>query len=514
MTVAELVAKLSIKVDQGSLAKANSALTRLRSGLSRLTTMAAAGFVGMGGAIASVAVGLKKLTTVGDTYLGGLSKIRQMVKDPWTQERVTDKLFAGAQEVGVEFGTHAQLFQNIGKAATDMGKSFEDAVGITNTLSKAIASSGASGAGADAALQQLGQALGANRFSGQEFNSVLEQAPIVIDLIAKNLGKTRGEMRKLADSGKLTAKVILTAFEQQKGAVDAAFADRIEPVEASFVRLKNKISKSLGELMQNPKVRQGLSELVDRIGQAVDWLMKKFEQVTLFIAEHGDEVKKGLKALAVVFGVFGAAAAAAWILATWPLLLLGAAIAATVVYWDDITAAVDRFFEKHRLLKEVILQSGRVLKWLAGAVVTAIKGSFGFVWGIIKQIFDAVATVGNAILGIAESIYNAFAFVFNWISENYDATIGKIADGLDWLLGGSVAEAKANVQADESIRKIREKAAVNRAAGNTNNSTANTTNTMAVTINAPGGNPQEISKHLDGWWDRKMVGAKAGTSVK
>jgi len=45
-------------------------------------------------------------------------------------------------------------------------------------------------------LIQLGQGFAAGALRGQEFMSVAEQAPAILDVLSKGLGKTRGELKK------------------------------------------------------------------------------------------------------------------------------------------------------------------------------------------------------------------------------------------------------------------------------------------------------------------------------
>lgn len=94
---------------------------------------------------------------------------------------------------------------------------------MTETVSKAVAISGASSASAEAALTQFGQALTSGSFRGDEFNSVIEQTPALAQAIAKGLGVTTGELRQMANNGKLTSDVLVKALEKAKSSVDSKF---------------------------------------------------------------------------------------------------------------------------------------------------------------------------------------------------------------------------------------------------------------------------------------------------
>lgn len=63
-----------------------------------------------------------------------------------------------------------------------------------------------------AALMQLSQALGSGVLQGDEFKSIAEAAPILLDTIAEYMGKSRAEIKKLGSEGQLTADVIFKAI--------------------------------------------------------------------------------------------------------------------------------------------------------------------------------------------------------------------------------------------------------------------------------------------------------------
>jgi lambda family phage tail tape measure protein len=93
-------------------------------------------------------------------------------------------------------------------------KEIEDAfVGFT-------AAARASGATADEsrfALVQLKQALGSGILQGDELRSIREQAPAVGQAIAKEMGVTIGELKKLGEQGKITTDVVIRALAKLRG---------------------------------------------------------------------------------------------------------------------------------------------------------------------------------------------------------------------------------------------------------------------------------------------------------
>ena len=63
---------------------------------------------------------------------------------------------------------------------------------------------------------QLNQALGSGRLAGEEFNSINEATPQLLDEVANVLGVARGELKQLAADGKITSQVLIQALTNIK----------------------------------------------------------------------------------------------------------------------------------------------------------------------------------------------------------------------------------------------------------------------------------------------------------
>ncbi len=90
----------------------------------------------------------------------------------------------------------------------------EDAfVGFT----AAARAGGSTATESSAALLQLKQALGSGVLQGDELRSIREQAPAAAQAIAREMGVTIGELKKLGSEGKITTDIVLRALARLKG---------------------------------------------------------------------------------------------------------------------------------------------------------------------------------------------------------------------------------------------------------------------------------------------------------
>lgn len=225
--------------------------------------------LGRFGAAAAGAFSVREAAMLADSYTSASNRIRQLTKDTAEFTYVQSQLFAVAQKTGSEYALTVELYQKVGKAALAMGKSQGEAIKLTETITMAIKASGAEGASAAAALQQLGQALDGGVLRGEEFNSVNEQAPILLDMLGRSLGKTRGELRKMAEQGELTAEIVVNGLQKQAPAAAEAFSKRLPTITEQWTRFKNELSKTFGEFAANANVAEAFKVVMAAIADTM-----------------------------------------------------------------------------------------------------------------------------------------------------------------------------------------------------------------------------------------------------
>jgi tape measure domain-containing protein len=81
-------------------------------------------------------------------------------------------------------------------------------------FSAAVRNSGATAQESSAALIQLKQALASGVLQGEELRSIREQAPLVAQAIAAEMGVTIGELKELGAEGKITTDIVLNALNR------------------------------------------------------------------------------------------------------------------------------------------------------------------------------------------------------------------------------------------------------------------------------------------------------------
>src|SRR5215204_1784445 len=170
------------------------------------------GDVGALAGAVSIATGVGYIVQQTNAYQTLQQRLQAVTKTKEEAIAVEERLYKISRDTLAPIESSVILYQRFAPTVQRLGIEQEGLYDIITNLNKAMTLSGASTAEATGALIQLSQAFGANRLSGQELNSVLEQLPIVADVIATQVGITRDQLRKVANEGNITSDELIKAF--------------------------------------------------------------------------------------------------------------------------------------------------------------------------------------------------------------------------------------------------------------------------------------------------------------
>ena len=126
---------------------------------------------------------------------------------------------------------------------------------------------GATASESAGAFLQLSQALGSGVLRGQELNSILEQAPLIAQAIATEMGVTVGALKKLGEEGKINSEIVIAAL----GRVEREGADQLTEAlkgpAAAIKSFQNAAEDVQVALTQDiiPEMAKSFRELADLI---------------------------------------------------------------------------------------------------------------------------------------------------------------------------------------------------------------------------------------------------------
>ena len=211
---------------------------------------------------AALGVAATKAVKYADAFTSINNKLKLATADSEQLTIVTDKLFESSNNTGSSIEASVELYAKLERSTRTLGISQDKLLNITDSINKAFIISGASTAEASGAIRQLGQALSSGALRGEEFNSISEGAPIIMEAITKATGKTQGQLRKLAAEGKITSKVLIESLERYKKKIDKDYAT----AQKTFAQ---KLEKSTNEVIRFVGESKSLNLAVDNIGDAL-----------------------------------------------------------------------------------------------------------------------------------------------------------------------------------------------------------------------------------------------------
>lgn len=246
------------------------------------------------GALASLGIGLgaKELIEAADSYAMLSAKIQQSTKDSGNFEQAISGVHQIALQTNSTLDNTGALFTRLNTVAKDMGQSQQFALDMTSAVTKAIQLGGSSTQEAEAAVQQFIQAMQGGVLRGEEFNSIMESGYGLAEALAKGLGVTTGELRKMAENGELSAERVLAALAKQKAGVDAQYAEMPLTIGNALQKIATSWQILIGEMDQasgaSATVAQWLSVLADNLN-IVEVLLNDIGDGFVWF---GDQLKK------------------------------------------------------------------------------------------------------------------------------------------------------------------------------------------------------------------------------
>lgn len=330
--------------------------------------------------------GVKALVGLSDTMAQTSARLNMVNSQFGTTLDLNQMIYESAQRSRGAYADTADLVGKLGTLAADSFSTPEELIGFAEQINKQYVLSGTSAQGAQAATLQLTQALSSGTLRGEELNSVLEQAPTIVQSIGDYLGKTTGEIRELASEGLITSDIVKAAILSAAEETNAAFEEM--PMTWSQV----------WTMMQNTAIMA-----LQPVLSGVNWL-----------ANNIDIIGPPVVAVAGAFAIAGGAIAlytaqqklsSAWtaIMAARTMLLHGSTIAQTAAQYGLNAAML-----------------GSPVMWVVGGVMLLIGALYGGVAAYNELTDSSVSATGiitGAMGGLFAFVGNGFILLWNIIGE-------------------------------------------------------------------------------------------------
>lgn len=251
------------------------------------------------------------------------SQIKLVTNSEGQYLEVRERVRAIADKNYTDIEATTNLYQKSARALANLGMSQNQTIEFTDAVSLAMRTGGRSANEQASAILQLGQAMGAGALMGDEFRSISENAPILLDLVAKRMGVLPGQLKALASEGKITAEIMADAFINNKDLLEQMASKMPVTMAQGFNIARNAIKEAVGDMMNSTG---GASE---KIATSLRWVGENLDTVAKAAA-----IAAGVLLVNFVAGAGAATTAMAalnFVMLANPFTLAAAGLAAILV---------------------------------------------------------------------------------------------------------------------------------------------------------------------------------------
>lgn len=204
-------------------------------------------------------------------------KIKMLTGDAESAGRVFDGLKAISRETGQSLKDTGELWQGLAISLKNTSATEGQLLNLVGTIQKMGALGGASAEQMSNSMRQFRQSIDGGVLRAEEFNSLLENTPTIVQTMARQMGLSMGQFRAEMLDGKITA-------ERMVNAIQAATQETNE----KFAQLPRTSGMAINEL----KVEvMGLVEQLDDLFGVSDFVVSAIDLITKGVQTLGDGAK-------------------------------------------------------------------------------------------------------------------------------------------------------------------------------------------------------------------------------
>lgn len=424
------------------------------------------------------------------------SRLNLITNDQNNAVALNQQIYESAMRARGGYMQMAEATTQLAMSAHDAFPDPREAVGFMEGIQKLFVIGGASKENQKSAMLQLTQGMASGQLQGDEFRSIAENAPIIENMIAKTMGVSRGELKKLASEGKVTSEVIKQSIMENMDEINGQFEAMPKTFGDHMESLKNRAiyaftpvferMRDLGNSEVMARMFDGIANTIERVAPFFYWLVgvaewamsgitTAFGAVSDFLSENFGIIEV---ALGVLGGVLAYHATMSLISAANTGVAMAAMIAKTAVDWAETAAIIAMEAAQYGLNAAIALCP---INWIVGGIIALIGvfylavaavnyfagtsisatgiifGAFAWLWGGIRNIFtfvwNLIASVANFLGNVfndpLNATYNLFADIWNGIVDFIASAVSEILSlikkipGMDKIMGDTTVNAGA-----------------------------------------------------------------------
>lgn len=445
----------------------------------------------------------KKLLGLSDEITTMNARVNIMAKANEDPEDIKRALFESAQRSRADYFATANAVATMGITAKDTFGSSKEVISFMELANKQFTIAGTEGAAKEGAMLQLQQAMSMGVLRGQEFRSVQQGMPTMIDYLAKHLGKTKAQIKEMADQGKLTASVVKAAMFGAADDINKKFESMPKTlgqigtsIKNTFIKNFEPVSEKLSKMFNSESFKNfvdtismginisilAIGGLISAVAGVVNWIRKyssyiipvlaivtagfvqlKWAVIASTAATIKDTIAKGVNAaatlgLTAMYALYNGAVALATLAtgimtgSTAALTIgvkgLSAAFLACPVVWIAL-AIMGVVYAIYKLVEWLNKTKGMSLSTfgvITGAIAYFVTSTFNLLKVFANNIMFTISIIYNNFATFAEFLANLFndpvtavKNLFLDLGENIIKILTTVSGVIDKVLGTNLS---------------------------------------------------------------------------
>lgn len=255
----------SASADLDRLTGASSKAERATDGLTRAWRTAA-------GVLSAAAVArvTRAYLDAADASANMAARLRLATKSQEEFTAAQEATFRIAQSAGTELEGVVNLYGRLAQSSTQLGLSQAQVAQLTETVTQAFTVSGATSQEAAGGIRQLTQALAGGTVRAEEFNSIIESSPRIVQALADHFGVSFGEVRKLVNDGKISSEQFAAAMLNASDKIGAEFRQMPLTVSRATQEVRNALTGLVGSADEAAGASAGLAETIAGLARTLE----------------------------------------------------------------------------------------------------------------------------------------------------------------------------------------------------------------------------------------------------
>lgn len=401
--------------------------------------------------ITALIAGAVKGMSIADEFTNTSARLGLLTESMEEQLELQDEIFQAANRSRGAYTDMAAAVAKLGIVAKDAFSSNDETIAFTELLQKSMKVGGASGTEQSAAMLQLAQAMGSGALKGDEFNSISENAPLILEAVARYTGKSRGELKELAADGAITADIIKNSMFAMGGEINAQFESMPMTFADVWNRIKNEALKAFQPIIEaSSKLinSDAFNNIVNGIIVGINSLSTVIGGLISFIVDNWSIIQPILMAIGIYLAYIGAVALIGIIQKLYMVIVAEwAAIAPILMIIATIAAVIYMFQTMGITVEDVFGFIGGVIGVAIAGIWNLILGLFDFTLGCINGLINPFIEIANFIGNVFTNPISSVIYLFQGLADAVLGVLEKIASAMDFVFGSNMADTIAGWRA-------------------------------------------------------------------